>query len=100
MTSTIATRITANIDVVVAAVLATDPRGAALGREGSVATTLLPPPLTAACYKVGLQTSYTGVGAMLNPISVRPLSKSTGQSYSKKDSTARSKRNKERYTRM
>ena len=26
---------------------------------------------------------------MLNPVSVRPLSKSTGQSYSKKDSTAK-----------
>ena len=79
----------------VATVLAIDPGSTTPRREGLAATTLFPPSLAVARCRVGLQTSCMGVGAMLNPVTVRPLTKSTGQSYSKKDSIARLKRNKE-----
>ena len=71
--SAITTRIVASTIAAATAVQATTPR-----REGLIATTLLSPPLAAARCKVGLQTSCMGVGAMLNPVTVRPLTKSTG----------------------
>ena len=37
------------------------------GREGFAAATLLPPSLATTRSRVGLQTSCTGVGVMLNP---------------------------------
>ena len=76
--SAVTTGIAASTVAAAAIVLATDLGSTTPGREGFTATTLFPPPLTAACCRVGLQTSCMGVGAMLNPISVQPLSKSIG----------------------
>lgn len=73
--SAIATEIAANTIVATIAVLVTNPRGASLGREGCTATTLLSPSLIATCYKVGLHSSHTGGGVMLNLDSIWPLSK-------------------------
>ena len=58
--------------------------GTTLGRKGFTVATLFPSPLAATRYRVGLQVSYIGVGAMLNPIIARPLTESAGKSHSKK----------------
>jgi len=76
--SAVSTGIAASTITVVAIVLATDPGSTAPRREGLAATALFPPSFITARYKVGLQTSCTGVGAMLNPVSVRLLPKSIG----------------------
>ena len=76
--SAVTTGIAASTVAAVATVLATDPGSTTPRREGLAATTLFPLPLAMAHYRVGLQTSCMGVGAMLNPVTVRPLIKSAG----------------------
>ena len=88
-TSAVGTGIAANIDAAVAAVSTADLRGTTPGREGFAATTLFPPPLIAMRCRVSLQTSRMGVGAMLNPVITRSLTKSAGKSYTQKNSIAK-----------
>ena len=79
VTSTVGTRITANADIATVTAAATAPI-----REGFAATTLFPPSLIATRCRVGLHASYMGVGAMLDPIIARPLTKGIGKSHHKK----------------
>ena len=67
-----------------AAILVTDREGTNPRGEGRTTTTLLSSSLIATCCKVGLHSSRTGGGAMLNPDSIWPLSKNIGHSHSKK----------------
>ena len=66
-TSAVGIRIAANNVVAAVTLSAAAPGGTTPRREGFAATTLLPPLLAATRCNVGLQTSCTGVGAMLKP---------------------------------
>ena len=74
-TSIITSRIATNTVTTATAILVTGQEGVALGGEGRTAATLLSPLLIMTQCKVGLHTSRTGGGAMLNPGSIWPLSK-------------------------
>ena len=73
--STIGAGIAAITSAASAAILATSREGTTPRGEGRTAATLLSPPLVVTCYKVGLHSSCMGGGAMLNPVSIWPLSK-------------------------
>ena len=98
VTSTVSTKIVTNANATAATIPATDPGGTTPGREGFATATLFPPPLTATRCRVGLQVSYTGVGAMLNPVITQPLTESVGKSHSKKTQQQKIKKNKEQRT--
>ena len=84
VTSTVSTKIVTNANATAATIPATDPGGTTPEREGLVTTARFPPPLTTTRCRVGLQASCTRVGAMLNPVIARPLTKGVGKSKSKK----------------
>jgi len=67
--------IAAITDIATAAVLVTGQEGATPRREGHTAASLLSLPLVALRSRLGLHSSRTGGGAMLNPINPWPLSK-------------------------
>ncbi|XP_066311347.1 nucleoporin NSP1-like [Miscanthus floridulus] len=91
VTSAVGTGIAANTNAATTALSATPSRGNTAGREGLAAATPLPPSLTATRCSVGLQTSYTEAGAMLNPGIPRSLTKITGKPHSTKTQPARIK---------
>ena len=80
----ISTGIATNTNAAAVASSAAAPGDITPGREGFVAATLPPPSLAVTRCRVGLQVSYTGVRAMLNPIIARPLTKSADKSHPKK----------------
>ncbi|XP_066311673.1 uncharacterized protein [Miscanthus floridulus] len=75
VTSATGIRIAANNVAAAITLPAVAPGDTTPGRERFTAATMLPPSLVATRYRVGLQTSCTEAGAILNPGVPRPLTK-------------------------